>query len=106
MAVGHFLFQDDKTSCGGVIIEGIPDHIHFGRLQACEDHSVTCGKHPGLFKIIGAYLKILFMAAVSLVRCTAKVLARAGLSLFHQYTPTPMNLLPNKAKASITSRYG
>ncbi|WP_430306051.1 PAAR domain-containing protein [Serratia inhibens] len=53
MAVGHFLFQDDKTSCGGVITEGMPDHLHFGRLQACEEHSVTCGKHPGFFKIMG-----------------------------------------------------
>ncbi|MCI1030535.1 PAAR domain-containing protein [Raoultella terrigena] len=53
MAVGHFLFQDDKTSCGGTITEGMPDHMHFGRLQACEEHCVTCGKHPGLFKIMG-----------------------------------------------------
>lgn len=53
MAIGHFLFQDDMTSCGGVITEGMPDHMHFGRLQACEEHSVTCGKHPGLYKIMG-----------------------------------------------------
>lgn len=53
MAIGHFLFQDDRTSCGGVITEGMPDHMHFGRLQACEEHSVTCGKHPGLYKIMG-----------------------------------------------------
>ena len=54
MAVkGYFLFRGDKTRCGGVITEGWTDHQHFDRDMACEGHKVTCGKHPGLYRICG-----------------------------------------------------
>lgn len=50
---GYFLFRGDKTRCGGVITEGWSDHQHFDRDMACEGHKVTCGKHPGLYRICG-----------------------------------------------------
>jgi len=54
MAVkGYYLFRGDKTRCGGVITEGWSDHQHFDRDMACEGHKVTCGKHPGLYRICG-----------------------------------------------------
>jgi len=54
MAVkGYYLFRADKTRCGGVITEGWSDHQHFDRDMACEGHKVTCGKHPGLYRICG-----------------------------------------------------
>ena len=53
MALGFFLFRQDKTTCGGKIIEGIDDHGHFGQPIACEGHAVTCGKHPGTYRISG-----------------------------------------------------
>lgn len=53
MAKGYFLYRDDKTTCGGSIIEGFKDHRRFGRPQACELHKVTCGKSPGVFTIVG-----------------------------------------------------
>ena len=53
MAKGYFLYRDDKTTCGGSIIEGVNDHRRFGRPQACELHKVTCGKSPGIFTIVG-----------------------------------------------------
>lgn len=53
MAQGFFLFLHDKTTCGGKIIDGIDDHGHFGQAIACEGHAVTCGKHPGTYKISG-----------------------------------------------------
>ncbi|WP_320743803.1 PAAR domain-containing protein [Enterobacter mori] len=54
MAVkGYYLFRGDKTRCGGVITEGWTDHQHFDRDMACEGHKVTCGKHPGLYRICG-----------------------------------------------------
>jgi len=53
MAMGFFLFRQDKTTCGGKIIEGIDDHGHFGQPIACDGHAVTCGKHPGTYKISG-----------------------------------------------------
>lgn len=54
MAVkGYYLFRCDKTRCGGVITEGWTDHQHFDKDMACEGHKVTCGKHPGLYRICG-----------------------------------------------------
>ncbi|HFP9304273.1 TPA: PAAR domain-containing protein [Raoultella planticola] len=54
MAVkGYYLFRGDKTRCGGVITEGLTDHQHFDKDMACEGHKVTCGKHPGLYRICG-----------------------------------------------------
>jgi uncharacterized protein (TIGR03034 family) len=50
---GYFLFQGDKTVCGGKIIEGAEDTIFNGRAQALEGHAVTCGKHPGRFRVCG-----------------------------------------------------
>ncbi|HII0469101.1 TPA: PAAR domain-containing protein [Klebsiella pneumoniae] len=44
---GYFLFQGDRTVCGGKIITGAEDTEFFGRSQARESDKVTCGKHPG-----------------------------------------------------------
>lgn len=52
-AKGYYLFRGDKTVCGGRILEGWSDHQHHGRDMACEGHKVTCGKHPGSFRICG-----------------------------------------------------
>ncbi|HEX4501928.1 MAG TPA: PAAR domain-containing protein [Scandinavium sp.] len=53
MAIGHFLFRGDKTACSGRILEGFPDHQFFDKDMACEGHQVTCGKHPGRYRICG-----------------------------------------------------
>ncbi|MEG5826666.1 PAAR domain-containing protein [Enterobacter bugandensis] len=53
VAKGYFLFRGDKTVCGGRIIEGWSDHQFFGKDMACEGHQVTCGKHPGRYRICG-----------------------------------------------------
>ncbi len=53
MAIGHFLFRGDKTACGGRILEGCPNHQFFDKDMACEGHKVTCGKHPGHYRICG-----------------------------------------------------
>jgi len=50
---GYFLFQGDRTSCGGKIISGAEDTEFFGRAQARESDKVTCGKHPGTYRICG-----------------------------------------------------
>lgn len=52
-AKGYYLFRRDKTTCGGVIVDGCIDHQHFGKDMACEGHRVTCGNHEGLFRIAG-----------------------------------------------------
>ncbi|HDT5933271.1 TPA: PAAR domain-containing protein [Enterobacter kobei] len=50
---GYFLFSGDKTVCGGKILEGCTDHQFFDKDMACEGHKVTCGKHPGHYRICG-----------------------------------------------------
>lgn len=50
---GYYLVQGDKTTCGGMITEGISDHTVFGKAVACEGNKVTCGKHPGTWFISG-----------------------------------------------------
>lgn len=50
---GYFLFRGDKTVCGGRILEGCTDHQFFDKDMACEGHKVTCGKHPGYYRICG-----------------------------------------------------
>ncbi|HAT1620897.1 TPA: PAAR domain-containing protein [Raoultella planticola] len=50
---GYFLFRGDKTVCGGRILEGFTDHQFFDKDMACEGHKVTCGKHPGHYRICG-----------------------------------------------------
>ncbi|WP_312628880.1 S-type pyocin domain-containing protein [Scandinavium sp.] len=50
---GYFLFRGDKTVCGGRILEGWSDHQFFDKDMACEGHKVTCGKHPGHYRICG-----------------------------------------------------
>ncbi|WP_455843799.1 PAAR domain-containing protein [Pantoea agglomerans] len=53
MAIGFYLVQGDKTTCGGRIIEGATDHTIFGKAAAREKDRVLCGKHPGTFLIAG-----------------------------------------------------
>jgi predicted chitinase/uncharacterized Zn-binding protein involved in type VI secretion len=53
MSRGNYLVQGDKTACGGVIVTGCEDHTLFGKAVACEGEHVTCGKHPGLYRIVG-----------------------------------------------------
>lgn len=50
---GYFLFRGDKTVCGGRILEGSTDHQFFDKDMACEGHKVSCGKHPGHYRICG-----------------------------------------------------
>ena len=53
MGTGYFLVRGDKTTCGGKIIEGADDHTIMGIPQARDMDRVTCGKHPGMFIIVG-----------------------------------------------------
>ncbi|EFE7138047.1 S-type pyocin domain-containing protein [Escherichia coli] len=53
MGTGYFLVRGDKTTCGGKIIEGADDHTIMGIPQARDMDRVTCGKHSGMFIIVG-----------------------------------------------------
>ena len=53
MAIGYYLVQGDKTTCGGRIIDGASNHSLFGKAIARDRDRVTCGKHPGIYMIAG-----------------------------------------------------
>ncbi|MDK9364654.1 PAAR domain-containing protein [Lelliottia wanjuensis] len=46
MPMGYYLVMGDKTTCGGVILEGDPTHLIMGKPVARELDRVTCGKLP------------------------------------------------------------
>jgi uncharacterized Zn-binding protein involved in type VI secretion len=50
---GCYLVMGDKTTCGGVIIEGDPTHTIMGIPVAREFDQVTCGRFIGIFSIVG-----------------------------------------------------
>ncbi|EEC0295746.1 PAAR domain-containing protein [Salmonella enterica subsp. enterica] len=50
---GNYLVMGDKTTCGGVIIEGDATHTIMNKPVACEGHKVTCGRHSGIYAITG-----------------------------------------------------
>ncbi|BCD88417.1 hypothetical protein PSm6_48240 [Pseudomonas solani] len=53
MATGYFIRRGDKTSCGGVVIEADNLVNMFGIAHARMGDRVTCGKHPGIYTIMG-----------------------------------------------------
>ncbi|MBV6816895.1 PAAR domain-containing protein [Rahnella sp. PD12R] len=53
MTKGYYLVIQDKTTCGGIIIEGEPTHTIIGKAVAREQDRVTCVQHPGMYIIVG-----------------------------------------------------
>lgn len=53
MGIGYYLVLGDITTCGGKIIESDPTNVLMGKPVSREGDAVTCGKHPGIYKIIG-----------------------------------------------------
>lgn len=53
MATGHFLRIGDKTTCGGTILSGSPNHSFGGVATARNGDSVSCGKDGKKYHIAG-----------------------------------------------------
>ncbi|MGL4725391.1 MAG: PAAR domain-containing protein [Scandinavium sp.] len=53
MPTGHFLRIGDKTSCGGSILSGSPNHSFGGIATARNGDSVSCGKDSKIYHIAG-----------------------------------------------------
>ncbi|WP_421555273.1 PAAR domain-containing protein [Pseudomonas kitaguniensis] len=53
MREGYFVGRGDKTTCGGIVLDGDPRVNLFGVLHAREGGDVTCGKDGGTYQIIG-----------------------------------------------------
>lgn len=58
MAIGFWVVQGDKTTCGGSVLTGHPKGKQIGpnlNRQATVGCQVSCGKHPGIFSVVGGY---------------------------------------------------
>lgn len=53
MAKGYFIGLGDKTSCGGVVLDGDDNLIWYGMLHAREGDRVSCGKDGKIYQLIG-----------------------------------------------------
>ncbi len=53
MSKGYFIGLDDKTTCGGKVLDGDNRVTTFGLLHACEGDRVSCGKDGGTYRIRG-----------------------------------------------------
>ncbi|MGE9765230.1 S-type pyocin domain-containing protein [Pseudomonas sp. PDM20] len=53
MAVGYFIRRGDRTTCGGVVIEGDPSFILDGNPLAREGDRVLCGRDHQTYPILG-----------------------------------------------------
>lgn len=55
MATGYWIVKGDKTSCGGIVHEGIPERQFAGHPIAVNGSKVSCGKHPGTYSVGGGH---------------------------------------------------
>ncbi|WP_339419369.1 PAAR domain-containing protein [Pseudomonas sp. RL_105y_Pfl1_103] len=53
MTEGYFIGLGDKTTCGGEVLDGDPRVDIHGLLHAREGDRVSCGKHAGVYQILG-----------------------------------------------------
>lgn len=53
MTEGYFIGLGDKTTCGGEVLDGDPRINLHGLLHAREGDRVSCGKHAGVYQILG-----------------------------------------------------
>jgi type VI secretion system secreted protein VgrG len=53
MAIGYFIRQGDKTTCGGVVLEGDPTFRLGGLPMARQGDRVMCGKDGKMYPILG-----------------------------------------------------
>lgn len=85
MAKGNYLVRGDKTTCGGVIVDGCEDHCLFGKEIAREADKVTCGRFPGMFNVVGGIENDSVHVAGWRGRWTATVPARVGRGLLRRW---------------------
>ncbi|MGC6061426.1 PAAR domain-containing protein [Enterobacter kobei] len=55
MTKGFWIVKGDKTSCGGTVLEGARTSSFGGNFLALNGSKVSCGVHPGVYKIAGGH---------------------------------------------------
>lgn len=55
MSMGYWIVKGDKTSCGGLVHEGMPERTFANHPVAVNGSKVSCGKHPGNYSVGGGH---------------------------------------------------
>ncbi|MBW5823894.1 PAAR domain-containing protein [Yersinia kristensenii] len=55
MSVGYWIVKGDKTSCGGIVHEGMAERTFANHPVAVNGSQVSCGKHPGSYSVGGGH---------------------------------------------------
>jgi uncharacterized Zn-binding protein involved in type VI secretion/thiamine phosphate synthase YjbQ (UPF0047 family) len=53
MSKGYYIGLNDKTTCGGTVLDGDTRIMMYGIAHAKEGDRVTCGKSEGIYQIVG-----------------------------------------------------
>jgi len=53
MKEGHFIGLNDRTTCGGKVLDGDTRIMMYGVAHACDGDRVTCGKDGKTYRIVG-----------------------------------------------------
>ncbi|WP_374439225.1 PAAR domain-containing protein [Pseudomonas panipatensis] len=59
MAIGYFIRQGDKTTCGGTVLEADSRCMMFGIARARQGDRVSCGKDGKVYQIVGGVTYII-----------------------------------------------
>ena len=59
MNEGYFIGLNDKTTCGGKVLDGDTRVMMYGVAHACEGDRVTCGEDGETYRIVGGVSHII-----------------------------------------------
>lgn len=65
MSIGHYIRLGDRTTCGGVVLEGNPSFTMHGVPVARSGDAVTCGKDGKHYLIAGGFESFMIGGAVA-----------------------------------------
>lgn len=81
MAIGHYIRRGDRTTCGGVVLEGNPSFSMHGVPVARAGDAVTCGKDGQHYVIAGGFQHFMIgggvagtLDSVSTCPCSARLI--------------------------------
>ncbi len=89
MSKGYFIGLDDKTTCGGKVLDGDTRIMMFGIAHARDGDRVTCGKDGKTYKIVGGISHMISHGK-----------AMAGTLDSHSNCPCKAQLIPSIFTAS------
>ena len=88
MKKGYWIVRGDRTSCGGIVLEGHPGKTMARSPVAITGSAASCGKYPGNYFIVAGF-------------CGEKIAGRCVASTLYSYVNCPCNaqLIPSQTWA-------